>query len=400
MFAAENVDAVLDKAEQALGGHELLADVVAVRIRSHGLWEMPARGVPKTPFETELVFHRPDQVRLSWKFPEELGGVIQFGCDGRDTWGVFGGPPARSKGWLRDMVLHLVAEPQLYLIAPARAEHGDAFAVEETSADADPSTVRVVCRPYVAEKPWNVWFAKDTGDLVKLEHHSYWMDGKPILFRSTRRAPKNFAGLNYPSRAKFESVRDGKIVEAGDETIDSIELNPHLPADFFACPKWEIDAAAIGTKDVAEEAVVKYEHRGPYSEFSKSIGRLFEVVLEAGLSPAGAVSASYLNDPSNTEDQDLRTELAVRVAKLQPGEPVLPSGFVFAKQPAMRVAYAYHRGDHAAEGEAHGRLRAGMAEQGLEPAGPPRAMWFHDPSVTVTEDLITEVQIPITSSLE
>jgi effector-binding domain-containing protein len=379
LFADADVDPVLDKAEQALGGHELLGKIETVRIRGHGMWEMPARGIPRTPFETELVFRRPDQVRLFWKFPEELGGVIQFGYDGHDTWGVFGGPPARNKGWVRDMVLHLVAEPQLYLIAPARAEHGNAFALEQTSTDADPSTVKVVYRPYATEKPWNVWFAKDTGDLVKLEHHSYWMDGKPILFRSTRRAPKNFAGLNYPSRAKFESVRDGKVVEAGDETIDSIELNPHLPADFFACPKWEIDDAAIGTKDVAEETVVKLVHRGPYSEFSKSIGQLFEVVLEAGLSPIGAVSATYLNDPSNTEDEELRTELAVRVAKLKPGKPELPSGFVFAKKPAMRVAYAYHRGDHAAEGEAHGRLRAWMAEQGLEPAGPPRAMWFHDP---------------------
>jgi hypothetical protein len=34
------VDAVLDKAEQVLGGHVLLADIEAVRIRSHGMWEM------------------------------------------------------------------------------------------------------------------------------------------------------------------------------------------------------------------------------------------------------------------------------------------------------------------------------------------------------------------------
>jgi hypothetical protein len=64
-------------------------------------------------------------------------------------------------------------------------------------------------------------------------------------------------------------------------------------------------------------------------------------------------------------------------------------------EPARRVAYAYHRGDHAAEGEAHQRLHAWMAEQGLEPAGPPRAIWFHDPEVTVTEDLVTEIQIPL-----
>jgi hypothetical protein len=61
----------------------------------------------------------------------------------------------------------------------------------------------------------------------------------------------------------------------------------------------------------------------------------------------------------------------------------------------MRVAYAYHRGDHMEEAEAHERLRAWMAEQGLQAAGPPRAIWFHDPEVTVADDLITEVQIPV-----
>jgi len=38
----------------------------------------------------------------------------------------------------------------------------------------------------------------------------------------------------------------------------------------------------------------------------------------------------------------------------------LPFGYVFATQPPMRVANAYHRGDHLTEGEAHARLRAWM----------------------------------------
>jgi effector-binding domain-containing protein len=394
---AQNVDAVLDKAEQALGGHALLEDIEAVRIRSHGMWEMPARGVPPTPFQVELVFQRPDRVRVLWRFPKEMGGEISFGCDGSETWGVFGGPPARSTGWLRDMVLHLIAEPQLYLVAPARAEHGDAFALDVVGTAENPDLVKLVYRPFAAGKPWSVWFDKDTGDLVKLEHESYWMDGKPILFISTRSMPKNFAGLIYPSRAKFESVRDGKIVEAGDETIDSIELNPKLPADLFACPKWEVDAATIATKNAAEETVVKFVHRGPYSEMAKSINGLEHAVQDAGLVQVGAVYATYLSDP-NVAAKDLRTELAVRVAKVKESEPTLPSGYVFTAQPAMPVAYAYHRGDHREEGEAHQRLHAWLAEQGLQPVGPPRAIWFHDPKVTVTEDLVTEVQIPIVSS--
>jgi hypothetical protein len=104
VIAAETVDAVLDNAENALGGHAVLADVQAVRIRSHGLWQMPSLGIPPTPFQAEVVFRRPDRVRLAWKFPVELGGDFTFGYDGQDTWMIWGAPPARSKGWLREVV--------------------------------------------------------------------------------------------------------------------------------------------------------------------------------------------------------------------------------------------------------------------------------------------------------
>jgi effector-binding domain-containing protein len=396
--AAGDLNAVLNKAERALGGDAMLADIEAVRIRSHGMWEMPARQIPPTPFQVELLFQRPDHVRLVWKFPKEMGGEFLFGYDGQDAWSLFGGPPARCKGWHRDVVLQLAAEPQLYLVAPARAKHGDAFALDVNSTAQNPDLVKMVYRPFADGKPWNVWFAKDTGDLLILEHESYQMDGQSALFRSTRSDPKNFAGLNYPSRAKFESVRDGKVVEAGDETIDSIELNPELPTDFFACPAWEVDPTTIGVKDIAQETVVKFVHRGPYSEFATTIESAMDAIMASGLVPLEAVSATYLSDPKSVAAQDIRAELAVRVGKVKEGDPVLPSGYVFTTQPAMRVAYAYHRGDYNQEDEAHERVRTWMAQQGLQPIGPPRAIWYHDPEVTVTEDLFTEVQIPITSS--
>lgn len=392
----EGANAVLDKAEQALGGHAILDDIKAVRIRSHGMWEMRSQGIPPTPFQVELVYQRPDHVRLVWKFPEEMGGEFLFGYDGKDAWSRYGGPPARCKGWHRDVVLQLAAEPQLYLVAPARAEHGDAFALVEDGTTKIPDLVELIYRPFADGVAWNVWFAKDTGDLLIVEHESYQMDGKLALFRSTRSDPKNFAGLNYPSRAKFESVRDGKVIEAGDETIDSIERNPELPANFFACPAWEIDPATIGVREVAEEAVVKFEHRGPYTDFGKSLEPAMDAIMASGLVPMDAVSATYLSDAKAVNPHDIRAELAVRVAKLKEGPPVLPSGYVFTTRPAARVAYAYHRGDHAGEREAHQRLQDWMAAQGLQSAGPPRAVWYHDPEVTVVDDIVTEVQIPVT----
>ena len=301
--------------------------------------------------------------------------------------------PARCKGWHREVVLQLVAEPRLYLIAPARAEHDNAFALDTATTTEDSESVKVVYRPTAEGKSWNVWFAKDTGDVVMLEHDSYQMDGKPALFRSARSEPKNFGGLNYPSRVKYQSMRDGEVIESGEETVDAIDINPELPADFFTCPKWESDPATIGIKEAPEETIVKFEHRGAYCDIGTSLGPMMDVIMSSGLVPVGAASGTYLSDPAATGEP--RTELAVRVAKVKEGEPSLPGGYVFTTHPARRVAYAYHRGDHQQEGEAHDRLNSWIASKGLKASGPPRAIWYHDPEVTVEEDLITEVQIPV-----
>jgi effector-binding domain-containing protein len=396
---ADNVDAILDKAEGALGGHAKLASIEAVRIHSHGIWAMPARGIPPTPYKVDAAFRRPDRIHIKWEFPEDLGGAFAFGFDGQDAWAVWGGPPARAQGWLREVVLHTVTEFQLFLVIPARTAHGDAFALEAAPAGEDnPSLVRVTYRPFAVGEPWNVWFDRGAGSLVKLEHESYGMDGRPVHVRITRGGPMThtgFDGLAYPPQAKFESIRGGQAVDAGEETVERIELNPELPDDFFACPAWTVDPATIATKDLPAQAVVKCDYRGPYDRISESIDRMMDAIMAAGLVPVGVASGAYLDALNATPSEELRMEIAVRVAKVKEVEPDLPSAYVFTTQPATRVAYAYHRGNIARAAEAHGRLREWMNSQRLEPAGPPRAVWFHDPEVTVVDDLITEVQIPV-----
>jgi effector-binding domain-containing protein len=324
-----------------------------------------------------------------------MGGEFRYGYDGQDAWGQFGAPPARCKGWHREVVLQLVAEPQLYLIAPARAEHGDDFELAADSAPADAGLVKLSYRPLAESDPWYVWFDRDAGHLVRLEHMSFQMDGQPALFRGTRSAPKDFGGLIYSSRSNFESVRDGKVIEVGEETIASIELNPTLPDDFFACPAWDVDPTTIAIKEAAEETVVRFEHRGPFEDIGESLASAMDVILAAGLVPIGAASGVYLSDPESTAPDDRRTELTVRVANLRAEAPSLPAGYSLTTLPARRVAYTYHRGAYTGEAEVHERLRAWLAQQGVHPAGSPRAIWFHDPEVTVEDDLVTEIQVPL-----
>src|SRR3989304_3769933 len=97
--------------------------------------------------------------------------------------------------------------------------------------------------------------------------------------------PKNFQGLQYLTSARFEALRDGQVLEIAEETIDAIELNPDLPADYFKCPKWEVDASTIATKEVGAEMVVKYEHRGPYSDVGTALRRGGGGVLGSGRGP-------------------------------------------------------------------------------------------------------------------
>jgi DNA gyrase inhibitor GyrI len=370
-----------------------LEDVQTIRIHSHGILDLPSRGISGVPFKAEVVFRRPDRIRLDWEFPEQFGGNFSFGFDGNDAWGIFGAPPARCQGWHRQMVLHMVGELQMYLVAPAREEYGGSFAIDPAASTG--SRIQVVYRPFGAESPWNAVFNRETGDLVRLEHKSFQMDGEEIDGRIIRSAFKQFGVLRYASRAKFEALRDGNVVETAEETIDTFEVNPSLASEFFACPRWEVDTASIGTKEVPAQTVVTFVHRGPYCDIGKSLAPAMDVIFASDLVPNGAAWGTYLNDPANVPTEDLRTELAVRVSKMKETDPDLPSGYEFATVPAKRVAYAYHRGDHADEGEAHERLRAWMTGEGLSPMGPPQAIWYHDPEVTLTEDLVTEVQIPV-----
>ena len=153
-LAAQGVEAVLDKAELALGGAAVLSDVQSVRIRSHGIWELPSRGVPPTSFKAELVFSPPDRVRTSWEFPAEVGGNFTFGYDGEDAWGIWGAPRARCQGWLREVVRQMAAQIQLFFVAPARSEHRGAFALDAPATSENSALVKVSYRPIATSNPW------------------------------------------------------------------------------------------------------------------------------------------------------------------------------------------------------------------------------------------------------
>jgi effector-binding domain-containing protein len=390
--APVTVDTVLDRAEEAMGGSEALAGVTGFRMRASGTWEGPALGMPPMPYESELVLQLPDKVYLEIR--PEMAEPMIMAYDGQEAWGAWMAPPARYQGWLRDMTLELLAELKVLFIAPVRSTEPEALSLEDPRPEGEPPAHRVLYTP-ASGGTWTLWFDQASGRLVRGEHPSrYFADSRPMEGRWQRSEPREFGGIVLASRARFEGSREGQLLEVVEETIEEIEWNPEIPPGFFSPREPGFDLVAVGTKEIPPAAVVTLRHTGSYQGIGETLARLEAGVGQAGLMAAGRPWGTYHNIPGQVPEEELVTDLSLPV--MPAGEPPeLPEGFRYETLPALEVAFAYHRGDHRGEGEAHGRVMAWLHENRKIPAGPPRAVWFHEPETTVTEDLITEVQYPV-----
>lgn len=385
------VDPVLDRAEQALGGKEVLAGIEAFRFRGHGTWSSPTLSFPSLPYEIEIVFQLPDRYR--WEVRPAMGESMSMGFDGQDAWGRWSAPPARYRGWMRDLVREGATELRARLVLPARLEEGSSFTLAAPEEDGDPPAYQVTYTP-AAGGEWTLRFDADSGHLVGMAHGYRFMDGEPMDGRMEWSVPKAFDGITFPSVTSYRGTRGELILEAIEETVESIEWNPEIPDGFFSCPETGIDAAAVATRTMEPMTVVTLQHVGPYEEIPESMDRLMDSLFAAGLMPMGGVHGTYHDDPRSVPPDKLHTDLSVPVMIM--GEtPDLPESFTVQQWPETKVAYTYHLGEPAGEGEAHARLWQWMAETGGVPSGPPRAIWFHDPEITVPEDQVTEVQVPV-----
>jgi DNA gyrase inhibitor GyrI len=386
-----SVDPVLDRAEAALGGKEALEGIDAFRLRGNGTWSSPHLGFPPLPYEVEIVFQLPDRYR--WEIRPAMGEPMSMGFDGQDAWGRWSAPPARYRGWMGQMVREAPAELRARLVLPARREEGTPLVLTTPDPTGDPPAYEVSYTP-AAGGEWILRFDAVSGHLVGMAHGYYFMDGEPMDGRLEWSEPRTFDGITLPSVTRYRGTRGAETLEVIEETVTAIEWNPEIPDGFFSCPETGIEADTVATRTLAPMIVVTLRHVGAYEEMSASMDRLMEGVFAAGLMPMGGVHGTYHDDPRSVPPDELRTDLSVPVMIM--GEtPELPEGFSVQQWPETKVAYTYHLGEPAGEGEAHARLWQWMAETGGVPAGPPRAIWFHDPEITVPEDQVTEVQVPI-----
>ena len=390
--ATPEVDTILDRAEQALGGPRVMAGLDTLRLETQGTWGAPALGIPPMPYEGLVVIDLPD--RIYWEIRPQGGEKMVSGFDGKEAWSAWNGPPARVTGWARQGLIDGLNDFKALLVGPARAGKGAEFTLLSSRPEGDPPAWKIRYRPAQGEE-WTLWFDPTTGAMVRSElDYIFMMDGGKVHGTRQWGAYKDFGAIRFPSRGRFRGSREGRLFEEVIEKYKTVEVNEKIPENLFRYPKPGLDGKAVRIKTVPARTVAVIEHRGPFTAMGATIKRLKGLLAQAGLMSMGPMGAIYLAVPGQVPEPELKAEVFCSVMLMGPA-PKLPPGLALKQVPPLKVAWTYHLGDHREEGEAHERLQRFLAEKGLKAAAPPRAVWFHDPEITVTEDLVSEVRIPV-----
>lgn len=104
-------------------------------------------------------------------------------------------------------------------------------------------------------------------------------------------------------------------------------------------------------------------------------------------------AALYHDDPETTPAAELRSDAALVV----PADLCLPPGVAEAFLPAGRYAKTTHRGAYSGLGDAWARLMGGwLPRSGFRVgAGPTYELYVNDPRTTDTDDLLTDLCLPL-----
>ena len=136
-------------------------------------------------------------------------------------------------------------------------------------------------------------------------------------------------------------------------------------------------------------------HLGPYSEIAEAFHRLGTIAAERGLYAHvdARMLALYHDDPESTPPAELRSDAALVVRD----GVELPAGLCEVTLPAGRYARASHRGAYSGLGDAWARLMgAWLPRSGFRVgAGLSYEVYVTDPRTTATEELVTDLCVPL-----
>jgi effector-binding domain-containing protein len=149
-------------------------------------------------------------------------------------------------------------------------------------------------------------------------------------------------------------------------------------------------------KDAPALRVVSKRDRGScYGEvISRLIGDLCGILFQAEnhrnmVKMAGPVMAIY-HDPEYKE-KDVDVEVAIPIT----GRIEVAEGAEVKNLPGAKVLAVVHKGSYETLHLTYKEIFDYIAKSGLEFAGPVRELYLNDPAKTPSEDLMTEIQVPI-----
>jgi len=150
----------------------------------------------------------------------------------------------------------------------------------------------------------------------------------------------------------------------------------------------------VAVKEVGERVVAFVSAKGSYSQIPGVMGQLFGFIQAQGLRPMGPPEGAYFNDPNQVPEGELVWEVRCPLAAQAPkGEPKGPQGL--KQLPAMKVAFAIHKGPYDEVGRTYGALMAWISQHGYRiAAGPFEEVYLSNPD-TPPQELLTEVRIPV-----
>ncbi|MHC4930854.1 MAG: GyrI-like domain-containing protein [Planctomycetota bacterium] len=389
----DSARAILERAMEAMGGEAALSGFKGLRRKGSGTYK-DARMEMAFPYVAETVFMPPD--RFLWVMTSG-GMTMRSGIHGGEAWSeMMATPAARVAGAMRAhyddwLVLH-----QVVMIRPLLYMEGAKITGGETT-DEDGRTVHRVRMELTNGKKYVLTFAEDRGfHLVAFEADVTHWDGRKGVVRQKLSKPTQFGAMTFMAQMESRNYVDGELLETVIEEIQSVEWNPEIPADACKMPELKIPLMVPSRKTSLPASGVMIVHKGDYRRMGETIKKAMGIVQEAGLMQFGAVIAVYLNDPDKVKaPAELRTEIVVPVMLMGP-PPKLPEGVIMRELKATPVACMTARGPYGkADVEALTALLAWVEEKGHEVGGNIRTLYRHHPEMTLAEDMISEVQIPI-----
>jgi effector-binding domain-containing protein len=395
---SEEAGAILKKAIEAMGGDEALAKVKGMRWQSKGTYKM---GQVEMAFTSETTFVFPDKVL--WKI-DSPGFRGAMGMRGDVAWSQIMAPPARVAGASKKSMSEWPDHFKAMLVRPLLDLDGLKIDVPRTRADKDkPKAEGARARSRVRLKfaDGRTFFLAFSGGerpvLATLRGDTTLMDGRKGRLESRLSKPRKFGELTLPSVSDTRSFVGGKVEESFREETTSVEWNPQVSDDAFKMPDPGLELMKPSVKKTEELQGIALTHKGAYDKIGETFYKLMEVGRKLELMQAGPIVTVYLNDPNSVKDP---SELLTRVIEpvMIPGDPPksLPEGVTIEKMPAAEVVSVTARGPYGkADVEALHKAFAWAAANGYQFSGAPWTLYYHDPSLTVEEDLVSEAQIPV-----